>query len=239
MPIEGNRWLVTLAGYSRDYPPTDEASFLGFARSLRTPLLYDAIKDAQPLSPIVGYQQTANRLRRYEQLPRQPEQFLVLGDAACVFNPVYGQGMTMAARSALILADWLREQQRQPLSSKVTGQTRRFQQKIAQSNATAWLMATGEDLRYPATEGARPSPATRLMHRYLDRVIRASTQNWTVNQTFAQVWHMLTPPTALFQPAVLLPTLLVGGRPGLAEPPLAAAGGDIRSLRSAAVRSQA
>jgi hypothetical protein len=100
-------------------------------------------------------------------------------------------------------------------------------------------MATGEDLRYPATEGARPRPATRLMQRYLDRVICASTQNWTVNQTFAQVWHMLTPPTALFRPAVLLPTLLVGGRPGLAEPPLAATGGDRRSARGVAQPSQA
>ena len=230
MPIEGDRWLVTLAGYSRDYPPTDDAGFLAFARSLRTSLLYDAIKDAQPLSAVVGYQQTANRLRRYERLPRQPEQFLVLGDAACVFNPVYGQGMTMAARSALILQDWLREQQHRPAGGTVTGQARRFQQQLARNNATAWMMATGEDMRYPSTEGARPSPATRLMHRYLDRVIRASTQNWTVNQTFAHVWHMLTPPTVLFRPAVLLPALFLSGRPGLAEPPLAVADGHRRPV---------
>jgi len=67
----------------------------------------------------------------------------------------------------------------------------------------------------------------------LDRVIGASTQNWTVNQTFAGVWHMLTPPTALCRPAVRLPPLLVGGRPGLAGPPLAATGGGQYSLPDA------
>jgi hypothetical protein len=51
VPIEGNRWLVTLSGAGRDYPPTDERGFLEFARSLRTPALYEAIKDARPLAP--------------------------------------------------------------------------------------------------------------------------------------------------------------------------------------------
>jgi hypothetical protein len=47
-PVEGNRWVVTLGGISRDYPPNDEAGFLDFARSLRSPIIYEAIKDAQP-----------------------------------------------------------------------------------------------------------------------------------------------------------------------------------------------
>jgi flavin-dependent dehydrogenase len=233
-PIEGDRWLVTLGGYGRDYPPTDEAGFLAFARSLRSPLLYDAIKDAQPLSSIVGYQRTANRLHRYDRLPRQPERFLVLGDAVCAFNPVYGQGMTVAARAALVLDRCLCEQRRRQPAGDLAGLARHFQQQLAHSNAPAWLMATGEDLRYPTTEGARPDLPTRLMHRYLDRVIRVSTQNPTVNRTFFSAMHMLTPPTAMFRPAVLLPTLLAGGRPGLAEPPLEAAHGGVRAERAAA-----
>ncbi|HKP87230.1 MAG TPA: FAD-dependent monooxygenase, partial [Blastocatellia bacterium] len=106
-PIEGNRWMLTLIGLGRDYPPTDEAGFLEFARSLRTSALYDAIKDARPLTPIVSHRGTENRLRHYERLPRLPEGFVLVGDSVCAFNPVYGQGMTMAALGALTLSESL------------------------------------------------------------------------------------------------------------------------------------
>ncbi len=66
-PIEGNRWIVTIAGVMHDYPPTDEEGFLQFARSLSTPELYRAIQHARPLSKIWGYRRTENRLRNYEK----------------------------------------------------------------------------------------------------------------------------------------------------------------------------
>ena len=90
--VEGNRWLVTLIGGGRDYPPSDELGFLDFARSLPVSTIFDAIRAAQPLSPIKTHRATENRLRRYEGAKDLPENFLVLGDAACAFNPVYGQG---------------------------------------------------------------------------------------------------------------------------------------------------
>src|SRR6266545_4115029 len=100
-PIEGNRWMVTLAGRGRDYPPTDEEGFLAFAGSLRSPLLHEAIRGAERLTPIHAYRQTDNQRRFYERLPRLPQRFLVIGDGVCAFNPLYGQGMTVAAQSAL------------------------------------------------------------------------------------------------------------------------------------------
>ncbi len=86
--LEGHRWIVTLSGGGKDYPPTDEEGFLAFARSLASPALYEAIKDAKPLSPISGYRRTENRWRHYERLARWPEGFVALGDAVCAFNPV-------------------------------------------------------------------------------------------------------------------------------------------------------
>jgi 2-polyprenyl-6-methoxyphenol hydroxylase-like FAD-dependent oxidoreductase len=107
--VEGERWMVSLAGGARDWPPTDAAGFLAFARSLPSPIVYDAIRQAQPASAITGTRSGENRLRRFDTLPRSPERFVALGDAVCAFNPVYGQGMSVAALEALALDSCLRQ----------------------------------------------------------------------------------------------------------------------------------
>jgi 2-polyprenyl-6-methoxyphenol hydroxylase-like FAD-dependent oxidoreductase len=216
-PVEGDRWLVTLAGAGRDYPPTDDDGFLAFAQSLRSPVLFEAIRNAEPLTPVYGYQRTENQRRSYERLDRQPERFLVTGDAICAFNPIYAQGMTAAAQGALVLAQLLREHAGRDL----IGLPRRFQADVAKANAGAWLVATGEDLRYPTTEGGDRNLQTRLSHRYLDRVIGAATRNREVNRAFLNVLQLVAPPTTLFRPGVLVPALLRGGMGNELTPPRA------------------
>jgi 2-polyprenyl-6-methoxyphenol hydroxylase-like FAD-dependent oxidoreductase len=206
-PVEGGRWLVTLAGIGGEAPPLDDAGFLEFARGLRSPIMYEVMKLARPLGPVAGYRRTENQLRHYERLQRFPERLLVTGDAACAFNPIYGQGMTVAALDALALHRCLRAQARQRPDGELAGLGPRFQKAVAEVNATPWLMATGEDLRYPTTEGARPGLVARLMHRYFDRVNLAATSNAGVNQAFGQVINLLAPPSVLFRPSVLLPAL--------------------------------
>ncbi len=217
-PVEGNRWVVTLGGVGRDYPPTDEAGFLDFARSLRSPILYEAIEDAQPLSPIYSYRRTENRLLHYENLSRLPEGFVAVGDAVCAFNPVYGQGMTIAAKGALTLDECLRQQLGGSKSS-LTGLTQRFQKRLAQLNATPWLMATGEDFRFATTEGGQRDWMSRLMQRYMDMVILVSLDHPQVYRTFAEVVHMVKPPTTLFGPGILAQVLgqAINGRRNAAD----------------------
>lgn len=197
--LEGNRWIVTLSGGGKDYPPTDEAGFLEFARSLAHPALYDAIKDAQPLSPIAGYRRTENRWRHYERLNRWPEGFVAVGDAVCAFNPVYGQGMSVAALGAATLGQLLREQP----TGDLTGLSRRYQKALAKLTAVPWQLATGADFRYAETEGGRPDRKARLSWRYGDAVRALAQDNRRVYQTFLEVAHLLKPPTALFEPAIL------------------------------------
>src|SRR5215207_5783483 len=182
LPVEGRRWLVTLLGGGRDYPPVDEEGFLEFARSLPSPVIYDAIKGAEPLTPVRGHRATENRRRHYERLRRQPDNFLVTGDAACAFNPVYGQGMTAAALGALALDESLGEQRRRHPGGKLRGLARRFQKRLAKANAAPWLLATGEDFRYREVEGGAPDAATRLTHRYMDGVVRLATRDVTVRR---------------------------------------------------------
>jgi 2-polyprenyl-6-methoxyphenol hydroxylase-like FAD-dependent oxidoreductase len=199
--LEGDIWHVTLAGAGRDYPPTDDEGYLAFAKSLVSPIVYEAIKDAEPCSSIYGYQRTENRLRHYERMPRWPQGLIVLGDAVCAFNPVYGQGMTVAACGAMALDNLLREERQ---AAKGGSQIElRFQQALARSNSDAWLMATGEDFRYPTTEGGKRPPLTQFMHWYMNRVLAAATRNTDVLAAFAAAAHLLEPPSSLFHPRIM------------------------------------
>ncbi|MEL6441333.1 MAG: FAD-dependent monooxygenase [Cyanobacteria bacterium J06621_8] len=206
-PVEDQTWIVTLAGIGKDYPPTDEADFLEFARSLRSSEIYETIKDAQPLSPIYGYRRTENRFRHYEKLPRFPENMIVMGDAACSFNPIYGQGMTVAALAGLTLRDCLKQQTAAGTSLNLLGLSRRFQRQLKKVNDVPWLMATSDDLRWSTTVGDKPDLQMRLTHKYIEKVIHSACHDNYVYQTFMEVAHMLEQPTALFSPKVLFKVL--------------------------------
>ena len=213
-PIEGNRWLVTLAGVMHDYPPTDEEGFLRFARSLSSPELYRAIEHARPLSRIWGYRNTENRLRHYEKA-RVPQGFAALGDSVCAFNPVYGVGMTLTGLEALALRDCLRR-------GNGHLDSRHFQKQVAKLVAAPWALTTGEDLRWPATQGGKITFKVKLMHWYIEQVIQLIPQSQEVFRRFQEVNHMLKAPTALFHPAVLGPVLRRALRPRPAAKPAAA-----------------
>jgi hypothetical protein len=201
--VEGNRWIVTIAGVMEDYPPTDEPGFLDYARSLRSPALYEAIQHARPLSDIWGYRRTENRLRSFEKMARRPERFLALGDSVCAFNPVYAQGMTLASLGVLELDRALRARAGRSLD----GLAGRFQKRLAGVISGSWAMATGEDLRWPATRGGEITAKTRFLHWYIDQVIHLIPVSAEVYRRFQEVNHMLKPAGALFHPAVALPIL--------------------------------
>lgn len=205
--VEGNRWLVTLVGGGRDYPPSDEAGFLEFARSLPVPLIYDAMRSAEPLTPIKTHRGTENRLRRFDRANHLPDNFLLLGDAACAFNPVYGQGMTIASLGALTLQKCLRDQERRHGDGSLNGLARRFQKQLAKVTRAPWLLATGEDYRYRETEGAGPGLMTKFMHRYMEHVLRLATQSVAVREVLLKAFNILAPPSSLFQPRVLFRVL--------------------------------
>jgi 2-polyprenyl-6-methoxyphenol hydroxylase-like FAD-dependent oxidoreductase len=199
VPVERGRWLVSLVGGDGHYPPTDEAGFLAFARSLRSPALYEAITAAEPLNSIAGQSATEYRLRHYDRLGRFPDGVVVLGDAVCAFNPVYGQGMTAAAVGAEVLDRWLRE----GASHRGPGRSRVFQRCLARATATAWKHSAGADYGFRTTQGPTPSRFVRLTGGYLAEVMRAATRRPWVRRQLAEVLHLLRPPSVLFGPGIL------------------------------------
>jgi hypothetical protein len=219
-PIEGGYWMVTLSGSLRDYPPSDETGFLAFARSLAQPDLYEAIKDAQPVTPIAVYKYTANRWRHFERMKRLPEGFIIMGDAVCSFNPIYGQGMSVATIEVQTLDRCLREENFAG-NNDVVSFTQRFQQAIARDIKTPWLLSTGEDLRYPGAEGKR-SLSVRLLNRYMHHLIELSAFDPGMAATLLRVRNLLKPLSTLFRPRIILAVLrkelaAVGRKPAVTE----------------------
>lgn len=210
--MEGNRWVVTLAGFLGDHPPTDEAGFLEFARSLPVPDVYDLVKDAEPLSGIVPYKFPGSQRRRYERMARFPEGFLVMGDALCSFNPVFGQGMTVAAAEAKALA--------RCLEAGTEDLARRFFREAAALVDSPWGIAVGADLRYPQVQGPR-GPVVSFVNWYVARLHVAARRDRALVLAFQKVANLMAPPPSLLAPKLALRVLWGNLKPrgAAARPP--------------------
>ena len=188
---EGERWVVTLGGMLGDHPPMEEEGWKQFAASLPMPTVHDLVVSARPLTDIVSYRFLSNRRRLYEGMRRFPAGFLVIGDAVCSFNPIYGQGMSVAALEAKALDE--------ALASGLDGLARRFYAKARKVIDVPWTIATGEDLRFPQIEGRRP-PGFHAVNRYLERVHAIASGDTVVCRKFFEVLNLLAPPTTLMAP---------------------------------------
>jgi 2-polyprenyl-6-methoxyphenol hydroxylase-like FAD-dependent oxidoreductase len=196
LPVEGGRWMVTLAGYLDDHAPADEAGFMDFARTLSAPDIYEALRDAEPLGEIVTHKFPSSLRRHYDRMTL-PEGFVVLGDAACSFNPVFGQGITVGALGAVALGALLAER-----GSNLDGLSRSFQRRLARIIDTPWSMSTSEDFRFDELTGERPF-GTALMNWYVGRVHALTAEDESVASSFFQALHLLSPPALLFRPRIL------------------------------------
>jgi 2-polyprenyl-6-methoxyphenol hydroxylase-like FAD-dependent oxidoreductase len=207
LSVDHERWHVTLAGMGGNVPPTDEEGFLQWARSMPDPTIYEALRIAQPLTPIRGYGTPENHLRHFERMQCWPAGFIVTGDAVSAFNPVYGQGMTVSALDAMTLKRCLQEQQHSPR----TDFEQHFQLQLAQTVANAWLLATNQDLRFPGLRlsGARPRRGLRFVHRYMDLVLSSAVVDPKIAQTYFNVITMTQGPRVLFRPRLIAHVLVV------------------------------
>jgi len=206
-PVEGNRWMVTLVNSHGDYPPNDDVGFMKFAQSLARPDVHDALVNARPVTDIVTHRLPTNQRRYYEQLTRFPTGLIVMGDALCSFNPIFGQGMTVSALEAALLRDCLRELDARRTPS-LTALTCNFRSRVGRVVDMPWQMATGEDLRFPQAGVPRPLKL-KLLHWYTERVHRAAGQSALVAERFYRVMNMLAPMSTLFGRDVLTELLRV------------------------------
>jgi 2-polyprenyl-6-methoxyphenol hydroxylase-like FAD-dependent oxidoreductase len=196
--LEGDRWMVTLAGILGDHPPTDPGGFLDFARSLRFPDIYEAVRDAEPLDDPVAFRFPASVRHHYEKLDRFPDGLLVMGDAVASFNPIYGQGMSVAALEALAL--------RRHLEHGAAPRPRRWFREVARVVDVPWDIAAGGDLVFPGVPGRRTAKV-RLVSAYLVRLHAAAAHDADLAGAFLRVAGLVAPPGSLLRPGVAVRVL--------------------------------
>ena len=198
---EGDRWIVTQAKYSGRNLPNNVLSFIEYSRGLPTLDIYEVISKAEPLCEPFQARFPANLRRRYESLTLFPLGYLVFGDAISSFNPVYGQGMSVACMQARALKQTLAEG-RQNLAT-------RFFQRAAKVVDSPWDIAVGADLRIPTTKGPR-TKKTSVLNWYVARLHRAAHKDPVAALAFHRVANLLDPPPSLVRPGLAL-RVLCGG----------------------------
>jgi 2-polyprenyl-6-methoxyphenol hydroxylase-like FAD-dependent oxidoreductase len=169
--------------------------------------VHDALVAARPVSDVVTHRFPTSQRRYYERLARFPAGLLVMGDALCSFNPIFGQGMTASALQAALLRDCLRELDARRTPS-LAALTCNFRSRVGRVIDAPWEMATGEDLRFPQARGPRPLKL-KFLHWYTARFHRAAGDSALVTERFYRVMNMLAPVSALFGRDVLAELLRV------------------------------
>ncbi|MFG2830309.1 NAD(P)/FAD-dependent oxidoreductase [Streptomyces sp. NPDC048434] len=214
VPVEDGKWLLTLSGVRGHHPPMDAAEFTAFAATIGDPYVHELLGRAEPLSPVHGFRDTCNRRRHYERSGALPEGFLVLGDAGCTFNPVYGQGMSVAALGALAVRSTLADG-----GGLRPGVTAEAQRAVARAAEPAWLVAVGADRPYANPDATKAGLGERLTTWYIDRLSARAAIDPVVGAAFRDVFCLTAPPARLFAPQIFLRTVFLPRRPGLPSPP--------------------
>ncbi|MCB5165644.1 FAD-binding monooxygenase [Streptomyces bambusae] len=204
--IEDGLCAVSLTGVLGDSAPADLEGFLAWTRTLPVTDVYDVLKDAEPVDDGATFRYPASVRRRYERLDRFPAGYLVLGDAVCSFNPVYGQGMTVAAQEAMVLRDHL---SRGPVDAL------RFFKDINSVIDVAWDFSAGGDLGFPEVEGER-NAKVKIGGAFMAKLQAAATVDGFVTGTFMRVAGFVEPPQALMSPKMVY-RVLRGARQAAAQ----------------------
>jgi 2-polyprenyl-6-methoxyphenol hydroxylase-like FAD-dependent oxidoreductase len=196
LPVEDDRWLVNLHGVHGDHPPRNVEDARDFAASLPVPIV-NRLLDEYPIvsEEIAFYPFPSNRRHRYEDPDRFPRGLLVVGDAIASFNPIYGQGMSVAALESLVLHSVLTRDDQGPLAVE-------FFDRVTEIVDPAWMLATGADSGFSQTRGEKPRGAA-FFNWYLSRLFRNAHTDSVLTDAFTRVLSMQRHPASLLRPGIM------------------------------------
>ena len=212
MPIEGDRWIATIAAGYGAAAPTDEEGFRAAAATLPAPELDTLLRGMGDLGPVATHRLVSSKRRRYEKMKDVPAGFLALGDSVCSFNPIYGQGMSSAVLQAVALGECL------TAYGNGGELVKAFYRRAAKVIATPWQIAVGADFAYPESMGPKPV-GTDLVNRYLERVLTAAQVSPEVNTAMILVQNLMASPSTLLRPSMVR-TVRTANREARRRPPV-------------------
>ena len=192
---EGDRWTVTLMAHFGNYAPENLDGFIAFAKTLPAPYIHEVVSCNEPLGEAASARFPASVWRRYEKLQRFPAGYLVFGDAICSFNPIYGQGMSVAALQAVELENTLAS------SNGDSALAKNFFRRAAKVVEIPWATAVGSDLRIPETVGRRTA-GVKLVNWYISKLHKAAHADPVAALAFHRVGNLLAPPPSIMRPSV-------------------------------------
>lgn len=209
---EDGTHILTMGGLLDSGPARTDEAYLAFAAGLANPAIANALVGATAVTDLQPSHFPASARRRYDKLRSFPAGLLALGDSIASFNPMYGQGMTVAALQAVALRDLLAGG---PLNA------RKFFGRAHRIADVAWKIATGGDLRFDAVEGRRTTSG-KIMNRYLDRLTLAARTDPVLSRQFLRVAGFIDGPESFFKPAIVRRVLAGSRKPQQAEQQTAA-----------------
>ncbi len=200
VPIEGDRWIIAIADHHAVARPETWDAFLEASRSLITPTVYNALRYAQPPDGIRHYRFPVSIWKHFELLPSLPRGVLPVADAFCRFNPIHGQGMSSAAKQALLLQDVLGRAvaAADPIAALQAG----FMAEVASVLETPWNMSTSADLAFPMTRGIRPENFEEAQ-QFEAALFRAAVADPDVHRAMMEVAQLLQPQSRLKEPQIM------------------------------------
>ncbi|ROO85734.1 2-polyprenyl-6-methoxyphenol hydroxylase-like FAD-dependent oxidoreductase [Actinocorallia herbida] len=189
-PIEGGRAIVCMGSWGIEMPRKPDA-FEAAADRVRAATFGAATRACTPTSEVHLTRSTGNKWRRFDLLDAPPVGLVCVGDAICAFNPFYAQGMSSAARSALILGEMLRTRDAFDIAF-----FRAFLAEQKKSLDVPWMLAMARDQAYDFATGTevtapwRRKLAARFSWPIFNAINAASREDAYVEQTFAHVFNL-------------------------------------------------
>jgi 2-polyprenyl-6-methoxyphenol hydroxylase-like FAD-dependent oxidoreductase len=188
LPIEGDRFLLTLASWGGRVLPADHESFAELCGRLRSPIVAEALAISKPISPIFHRKGMQNIWKHYEKL-RGPAGFVATADAVCAFNPVYAQGMTSASVCSQILGMLIAEMDPTDANFPAT-----FYERQAEFVRQPWSLSVARDrAALGQTGGAEGSFGGEAW----ERVLREGGSVPVIAEALFNVINLNRPPESL------------------------------------------
>ncbi|MBC6973387.1 glutamate synthase [Bacillus sp. Xin] len=194
--IEDNHYFVTFSGYANEKAPKTDEELLAFAHKLPAPDVIHFLEQAEPITDIKIHKIPYQVRRRFDLVKNMPEGFLVIGDAHCRFDPVFGQGISVAAMEAEELQMCLKKGK-----ALEKGFTRGFYKRISKIIKTPWEMATTEAFRHPKIKGEK-SFIQPFQQWYTKKIYQLSANNPDIYIRLVRVMNLMRSPLHLFHPKV-------------------------------------